>query len=110
MINDLNFSEEIKFKIKSVNSSNCDFENKILFKKALIFKNNNFGQKKDLLNLPFHLKWKNVAKGNKPNGQPALKFGIKNNNLTKANQFPQISSIVNNKIRVSCKPTIQFLT
>ena len=111
IINNINFNEiDINSKIETVNSSNCHFENKILFKKALLFTNNNFGQQKDLLNLPFHLKWKNVAKGNKPNGQPALKFGIQNNNLTKANQFPQISSIVNNKIRVSCKPTIQFLT
>jgi len=111
LINNIDFANiDINSKIKSTNSTNCNFENKILFKKALLFTNNNLGQAKNLLNLPLHLKWKNVSKGNKPNGLPALKFGIQNNRVTNPNQFPQISNVVNNTIRLSCRPTIKFLT
>lgn len=111
IINNIDFTNlDINSKIEEINSSNCNFENKILFKKALLFTNNNLGQAKKLSNLPFHLQWRNVSKGNKPNGQPALKFGIQNNKTINPNQFKNISNIIDNRIRLSCRPTIQFST
>lgn len=104
-INNIDISNNIK---KNTQISNCSFENKILFKKALLYTNNNLDQNKNFLNLPFYKRWQNVAKGNKINGQPALKFGIQNSSITNPNQFQNISNIINNRIIVNCSKTISF--
>ena len=104
--------ESITSNTKKIPSKDCNFESKILLKKALLFTNNNLGQKNKLLNIPFYRQWSNVANGKKVTGQPSKQFGLQNFSqvppVSCPNQFTQNSKIVNRRILLSCNQSGLF--